>query len=339
MALWMLRGLFLAIAFGAGISMVTRPGEVQNEYTYATMLIIGAVGLVAVDVLIRRKSIEVISCVYFGIAIGMFLTYVIGVAIDPILTYSNVENKEQYRGILSLVLFISLCYICISFLLQTRHDFRFVIPYVEFSKEFKGIRPLVLDTSVIIDGRIAEMVSTNLFDGQLIVPQFVISELQSIADSSDKMKRTRGRRGLDILRQLQGDKSVDVVIHLRETEEMQSQPVDMKLVLLAQELNGKVVTGDFNLNKVADLNGVPVINLNEIANTLKPVYLPGENLEIRVVKVGEGDQQGVGYLDDGTMIVVEGARDHINETVRCSVTSVLQTSAGRMIFTAFEEVR
>ena len=220
----------------------------------------------------------------------MFLTYVIGVAIDPILTYSNVDNKEQYRGILSLVLFISLCYICISFLLQTRHDFRFVIPYVEFSKEFKGIRPLVLDTSVIIDGRIAEMVSTNLFDGQLIVPQFVISELQSIADSSDKMKRTRGRRGLDILRQLQGDKSVDVVIHLRETEEMQSQPVDMKLVLLAQELNGKVVTGDFNLNKVADLNGVPVINLNEIANTLKPVYLPGENLEIRVVKVGEGDQ-------------------------------------------------
>ncbi|GAF91780.1 unnamed protein product, partial [marine sediment metagenome] len=185
------------------------------------------------------------------------------------------------------------------------------IPYVEFAKEVKGLKPLVLDTSVVIDGRVADLVETKVLDNQLIMPRFVIGELQGIADSSDKLRRGRGRRGLDILNRLKNDASVDLVVYDRELPEFAGQPVDMKLVLLAKHLEGKVVTNDYNLNKVAKLHGVGVINLNDIANSLKPVYLPGENFNVRVIKAGEEAGQGIGYLDDGTMIVIEGGRDHI----------------------------
>jgi len=231
-----------------------------------------------------------------------------------------------------LILGMCLCYICTSLLLQTKDDFRFIIPYVEFAKEVKGLKPYILDTSVIIDGRIADVVETNIIDAQLLMPRFVLSELQGIADSSDKLRRARGRRGLDILNKLRSSSHVDLKIHDQEFPEMAGQPVDMKLVLLAKHLDGKVVTGDFNLNKVAKIHNVQVINLNDIANALKPVFLPGENIEVRVVKAGEEAGQGVGYLDDGTMIVVEGGREHIGKVVKVAVTSVLQTSAGRMIF-------
>jgi uncharacterized protein YacL len=188
----------------------------------------------------------------------------------------------------------------------------------------------------VIDGRIADIIETGIIDNQLIMPRFVLSELQGIADSSDKMRRSRGRRGLDVLDKLRNNDDIDFKIYDRELPEMQGQPVDMKLLLLAKHLEGKVVTGDFNLNKVAKLQNVPVINLNEIANSLKPVFLPGEVVKIKVVKVGEGADQGVGYLDDGTMIVIEGGRDHIGADVNITVTSMLQTSAGRMVFGKFE---
>jgi uncharacterized protein YacL len=168
------------------------------------------------------------------------------------------------------------------------------------------------------------------------MPRFVLQELQAIADSGDKLRRARGRRGLDILNRLRNTENVDLKIYDRELPEMDGQPVDMKLVLLAKHLEGKIVTGDYNLNKVARLHNVVVINLNDIANSLKPVCLPGENLNVRIVKPGEEMGQGVGYLDDGTMIVVEGGRDHIGKEVKISVTSVLQTSAGRMIFGKFQ---
>ena len=161
----------------------------------------------------------------------------------------------------NLLLAIPLCYICTSFLLQTRNDFRFIIPYVEFSKEIKGNKPLILDTSVVIDGRIADLVDTNIFDSQLVMPKFVLAELQNIADSSDKMRRTRGRRGLDILKQLQANTEVDLLIDERESDDMKDQPVDAKLVMLAKQLNGKVVTGDYNLNKIATLQDLSLIHI------------------------------------------------------------------------------
>jgi uncharacterized protein YacL len=230
-----------------------------------------------------------------------------------------------------------ICYSLVSFLLQTRGNFRFIIPYVEFVKEVKGRKPYVLDTSVIIDGRVADVVEAKLFDSQLVIPRFVIAELQGIADSSDKLRRSRGRRGLDILNRLRANTDVEIDIFDRELPEYQGHPVDLKLVLLAKHLEGKVVTNDFNLNKVARLHGVEVINLNQIANALKPVYLPGEKLDVLIVKAGEEPGQGVGYLDDGTMIVVEAGRDHVHDNVIITVTSVLQTSAGRMIFGRFEQ--
>jgi uncharacterized protein YacL len=207
---------------------------------------------------------------------------------------------------------------------------------VEFSKEVKGFKPFVLDTSVIIDGRIADLVETKIFDNQLIMPRCVLAELQAIADSSDRLKRGRGRRGLDILNRLRANKDVDFQMYDLELPEFAGQPVDMKLVLLAKHLEGKIITNDYNLNKVAQIHGVGVVNLNDLANALKPTFLPGEALDVRIVKPGEEPGQGVGYLDDGTMVVVEAGRDQIGRSVRVAVTSVLQTSAGRMVFGRFE---
>ena len=236
---------------------------------------------------------------------------------------------------IQLVTGLILVYVCTSVLLQTKDDFRFLIPYVEFVREVKGFKPLILDTSVVIDGRIADLVATGVFDNQLILPRFALTELQAVADSGDKLKRTRGRRGLDILNRLRSDESVDLHIFDRDLPELEGQTVDLKLVLLAKHLEGKVVTGDFNLNKVAKLHNVPVINLNEISNALRPVYLPDERFLIRVIKPGEGPEQGIGYLDDGTMVVVEGGRNRIGQELNVRVTSTLQTNAGKMIFAKY----
>lgn len=337
MGLWILRFVFVIAAFGVGYSVVTTESEInfeQREWV-VVLTVACAIVVIGIDVFVPRKRIEVISCVYFGVVVGLFLTYVVGMVIEPLLLNDNLK-PNRYYNLIQLMIGVALCYSCISLLIQTRDDFRFIIPYVEFSKEIKGIKPYILDTSVVIDGRIADLVETNVFDNQLVMPRFVLGELQGIADSSDKLRRTRGRRGLDILNRLRNNDDVDLKIYDRDLPEFAGQPVDMKLVLLAKHLEGKVVTGDYNLNKVARLQNVDVVNLNDIANSLKPLFLPGEKFSVRLVKPGEGSAQGIGYLDDGTMIVVEGGREHIHETVSVSVTSVLQKSAGRMIFGAYE---
>jgi uncharacterized protein YacL len=188
----------------------------------------------------------------------------------------------------------------------------------------------LLDTSVIIDGRIADLVQTGFLDGVLIIPSFVLEELQHIADSSDVLKRNRGRRGLDVLNRIQ--KELKVKVQITEIDFDDIQEVDSKLVRLAKQMHGKVVTNDFNLNKVCELQGVAVLNINDLANALKPIVLPGEELNVQVIKDGKEYNQGVAYLDDGTMIVIEGGREHIGGKCDVLVTSVLQTSAGRMIF-------
>jgi len=188
----------------------------------------------------------------------------------------------------------------------------------------------ILDTSVIIDGRIADICKTGFIEGILVIPEFVLEELQHIADSSDLLKRNRGRRGLDILNKIQKELDVKVLIYEGDFEEISE--VDSKLVKLAKLLKGKVITNDFNLNKVCELQGVSVLNINDLANAVKPVVLPGEEILVQVIKDGKEHGQGVAYLDDGTMIVVEGGRDFIGSTLDVMVTSVLQTSAGRMIF-------
>ncbi|MBI2688907.1 MAG: TRAM domain-containing protein [Acidobacteria bacterium] len=193
----------------------------------------------------------------------------------------------------------------------------------------------ILDTSVIIDGRIADLVETGFLDGILVIPQFVLRELQLVADSADSMKRNRGRRGLDILQKIQ--KNPDLQVRIVEEDFPQVREVDMKLIELAKLYNCKVVTNDFNLNKVATLHGVEVLNINELANALKPVVLPGETMKVFILKEGKEFNQGVAYLDDGTMVVVDNAKKLISKTVEITVTSVLQTTAGKMIFGRYDD--
>ena len=335
MALIVLRALFVLVAAGLSVTLFgpEATGGGSEPLRVLGGMVALAVGLIALDMFIPIKRIDTITAIYFGLLVGLLLTYVLGLALTPYFQNSPLE-KRAVQAVLGLVV----CYTCTSFLLQTKDDFRFIIPYVEFAREVKGLKPYVLDTSVIIDGRIADVVDTNVLDNQLILPRFALAELQNIADSNDKLRRSRGRRGLDILNRLRNHANVDLTIYERELPEMANQPVDMKLVLLARHLEGKLVTGDYNLNKVARLHSVPVINLNDLANALKPVFLPGEHVDVKIVKPGEEDGQGVGYLEDGTMIVVEGGRPHVNASVRIEVTSVLQTSAGRMIFGKFERL-
>ncbi|MEX2118757.1 MAG: PIN domain-containing protein [Pirellulales bacterium] len=334
MALIVLRCIFFMVAIGLGAFLI-QSDAMPREPAWVPWAVLGGIlllsaAVVALDILVPRKQLDIISSVYFGLVVGLFLAYVVHLALTPL------PMDPWGRSGLNLVIALVLCYTCISLLMQTRNDFRFIIPYVEFSKEVKGLKPYVLDTSVVIDGRIADVVETKVLDSQLIMPRFVLSELQAIADSSDRLRRSRGRRGLDILNRLRSNSAVDMEIYDRNLPEFEGQPVDLKLVMLAKHLEGKVVTNDYNLNKVARLHGVDVINLNDLANALKPVFLPGESLEVYIVKPGEEAGQGVGYLDDGTMIVVEGGREYIGKTVRIAVTSVLQTSAGRMIFGRYD---
>jgi uncharacterized protein YacL len=333
MLLWILRGCFGIIIIGMATGFLTFTSDgtlpLPNIITFAAILLIG-VGAVAIDLIVRNKHITTISALYFGLLAGFLLGQLFSIALRPLL-----EGNVPERFLSQLPFFTTLvcCFVSISILLQTQDEFRFIIPYVEFAKQVKGGRPLVLDTSVIIDGRIADICDTRIIDTKLVVPRFVLQELQSIADSSDKLKRNRGRRGLDMLKRMQSNPKVELQMHEANLPEYRDvHKVDERLVVLAKVLGARVVTNDFNLNKIAQLQGVEVINLNEIANALKSVALPGETLTVRLVKQGDQFGQGVGYLDDGTMVVVEQGRSLIGQEVAILVTSVLQTPAGRMVF-------
>lgn len=346
MALIVLRSVFVMVAIGLVVGIITSGVLPTDMPSWLPWLIFAGVmalaaGVIVGDIFTPRKKLDTISAVYFGLIVGLFLAYVAGLAISPLFPSrpGGDWQADRIKDLVQTVFAAVLCYMCISFLLQTKDDFRFVIPYVEFSKEVKGRRPYILDTSVVIDGRIADVVEADVLDSQLIMPRFVITELQAVADSSDRLRRSRGRRGLDILNKLRTNPKVDLEIYDRDLPEFAGQNVDLRLVSLAKHLEGKLVTNDYNLNKVARLHGVGVINLNDLANALKPVFLPGEHLEVRIVKPGEEPGQGVGYLDDGTMVVVEAGRDHVGESINVAVTSVLQTSAGRMVFGRLETAR
>jgi uncharacterized protein YacL len=337
MLLFIIRMLYIMVSAGAVLAWVfsdDAPGffKAHQFIAFAGCLLI-PLAFLLIDILIPRKRVEIMSAIYFGLLIGVLLAYLLNLALEPVfVTEDPFGNPDpaRYRIGARLMTIIVLPYICISFLLQTKDQFRFVIPYVEFQRELKGARPLVLDSSALIDGRIADVVDTNMLDGQILVPQFILQEVQDIADSHDKVRRSRGRRGLDVLRKLQQDPKVDVKVH--ETEAVKGKSVDQRLIEITREFNGRLVTNDLNLNKLAGVQGVSVVNLNDVANALKPRFLPGEQVRIRVVKEGEGAGQGVGYLDDGTMVVVEQGNRQIGNEVDTVVTSVLQNSAGRMLF-------
>ncbi len=340
MLLLIIRVAYLLICAGAIASFTLNtntgaPKIVRDNPVPAFILLIAiSQSVVIVDLLVRKKRIEVVSAIYFGLLVGVLLSYLLTQALNPLFAMNELFGTQGggYRtGAIMLSLLI-LPYLCISFLLQTKDDFRFVIPYVEFSRELKGGRPLVIDSSALIDGRIADVVETRILDAEMVVPKFIIQEVQDIADSHDKLRRSRGRRGLDVLRALQQDPKVDIHVHESDSIPAKGRSVDQRIVDLAKQLNGRVLTNDFNLNKVASVQGVEVVNLNDVSNALKPRYIPGEHIRIKLIKEGESPGQGVGYLDDGTRVVCENGGNEISKQIDLVVTSVLQNSAGRMIF-------
>jgi len=336
MLLWLLRGfygiLILGLATSALIVLSDRGYHLSGIAALAGILALGVL-IVVLDVSIRNKQITTISAVYFGLLLGFLLGSFFWTALEPLVHATTGDLHPGIALVMRFLIAVVCCYVTVSTLLQTKDEFRFIIPYVEFSKQMKGGRPLVLDTSVIIDGRIADICETRIIDTKLIVPRFVLQELQHIADSSDKLKRNRGRRGLDMLKKMQSSTKVELEVHEANVPELRDvYKVDERLVVLAKVLGARVVTNDFNLNKIAQLQGVEVINLNEVANALKSVALPGEGMTVRIVKPGDQPGQGVGYLEDGTMVVVEQGRSHLGQEVAIAVTSVLQNPAGRMIF-------
>ncbi len=338
------RIVYLAICAGAIATYTLGQGAAaprlvkDNPVVSFILLMLATQAIVVADMLFRKKRIEVLSAVYFGLLIGVLLSYLLNQALNPLFSMPQLfgGETEQFKGGAAMLGLLMLPYLCISFLLQTKDDFRFVIPYVEFSRELKGGRPLILDSSALIDGRIADVVDTRIIDAEMVVPQFIIQEVQDIADSHDKLRRSRGRRGLDVLRKLQQDPKVDIRVHESDQTGPVRTSVDQRIVDLAKQLSGRVITNDFNLNKVAGVQGVEVVNLNDVANALKPRFIPGEHVQIRLIKAGESPGQGVGYLDDGTMVVCENGASDIGADVDITVTSVLQNSAGRMIFGRIE---
>ena len=273
-------------------------------------------------------------------SIGLVIGFVIAFLISQIINEIQILRAMNLNVVISLVLYLFFGAVGVTVGRRLNSDLGKPLfssitskePTAKSKAKNAGASPKILDTSVIIDGRIADILKTGFIEGNIIIPDFVLVELRHIADSSDSLKRNRGRRGLDILNRIQSDYGIEIYDTTAEKSLEEIPEVDVKLLKLAQIMKGMVVTNDFNLNKVATITGIGVLNINELANTLKPVVLPGEEMQVFLVKEGKENNQGVGYLDDGTMIVVEDGKKFIGQTINVAVTSVLQTSAGRMIF-------
>ena len=291
--------------------------------------LIGSSFIVVLEVIMRRHSIRNLSTAVFGLIFGFFMSWILTSVLKLIPMSIEIFSSLQ------IILILVFCYLGMVIAMRGKDEFNLIVPYVKFVRQDEHEDVILLDTSVIIDGRIADILQTKFVEGRIVIPRFVLRELQQIADSSDSLKRNRGRRGLDILNKIQKDSNLNVRINEEDFPDIKD--VDAKLVKLGQLVGGKVVTNDFNLNKIAELQGVTVLNINELANALRPVVLPGETMEVRISKEGKEYNQGVGYLDDGTMVVVDNTRHMIGQEIKVIITSVLQTSAGRMIFAKFEE--
>ena len=320
--------VILCTIVGRQFGLETRIGGIGAGTLGALAGLLGASALIGLEFALKNVSSRGLSAAVFGLLFGLILSQLI------IASIGFIPLKPVAMSALKAVVTAVFCYLGMIIAMRGRDEFNVIIPYVKFTRQDEREDIILLDTSVIIDGRIADISQTRFIEGRFVIPRFVLKELQQVADSQDPIKRNRGRRGLDILGRLQKTQHVDVKINEEDFSEIAE--VDAKLVKLAKILGAKVLTNDYNLNKVAELQGVRVLNINELANALKPVVLPGEVLEIRIIKEGNEYNQGVAYLDDGTMVVVESGRNLIGQGCRVMVTSVLQTAAGRMIFAKLE---
>ncbi len=323
-----IRIIFILCCAAVGWSMQIQSFlDVQLPYGAWISAFIGAIVgslIVLIDIFFKQYTVRNILAVIAGLAFGL-LTHKLFMMV---VAYANfTPDVNRTFAIVSAILF---SYLGIITILRGQDEFSLMIPFVHLDSKGPGEEMILLDTSVIIDGRIADIANTHFLSSKLILPRFVLKELQLIADSSDPLKRNRGRRGLDVLNSIQSNPNIKVKIHELDFPEFNT--VDAKLVKMGQVLQAKVFTNDYNLNKVAELQGVKVLNINDLANALKPVVMPGEEMEIKILKEGKEHEQGVAYLDDGTMVVVDNGKRRLGHTVKVTITSVLQTQAGRMIF-------
>jgi uncharacterized protein YacL len=329
MALWVIRVLFLALCTVAGYAI----SQVHSDFVripYSALLGM-AVGfgfgglLVAIDEMLKGFYLRAFSATTFGLLLGAAVAQLI----DHSGLFENVEDKQ--RWIIRLCLFLSFSYIGIVLAMRSnKEDFSLIIPYVRFAPQNKPDNLLLLDTSAIIDGRIADLIEANFVEGLIVVPRFILKELQQIADSHDPLKRARGRRGLEMLNRIQRNTRNEVKIHDGDFPE--EPEVDAKLVRLARNLQAKLYTNDYNLGKIAELQSVNYVNLHDLAKSMRVSLLPGEALSLRIVREGKDKGQGVGYLPDGTMVVVNHAQSSVGQQVEAEVQSTLQTGAGVIVF-------
>jgi uncharacterized protein YacL len=326
MSLWVIRSFFLLLCTVSGYAVSQYRPEVINGGLYGLGIgfSLGSL-LIGLDQLLKGFSLRAFSAATFGLCLGTVVAWMID------RTGLFIFADEKTRWLIRLGLFLAFGYLGMILAIRSnKEDFSLLIPYIRFRSENKPDAILVLDTSVIIDGRIADLIEGRFVEGIFVVPKFVLHELQFVADSADATRRSRGRRGLEMLNRIRQNSRSEVRIH--EMDFSEEKAVDAKLIKLTRALEGKLFTNDYNLGKIAELQSVPYVNLNDLAAALKPTLLPGDVMGLRVVREGKDKGQGIGYLNDGTMIVVNGAQAQIGQQVQVQIQSLLQTGAGVIAF-------
>jgi uncharacterized protein YacL len=326
MSLWVIRVflLILCILGGYAVSQV-QPSLIETG-TYGVLIGFGLGGLlIAIDEMLKGFSLRAFSAATFGLVLGSLIAWMVDRS--ELFTYAD----EKTRWLIRLCLFVSFSYIGMVLAMRSnKEDFSLIIPYVKFMAQNPPPNVILLDTSAVIDGRVADLIEANFVEGSLVIPRFVLKELQNIADSNDPIRRARGRRGLETLSRIQKISKAEVKFH--EGDYPEEATVDGKLIRLARAMGAKLYTNDYNLGKVAELQSVPFLNLNALAQAMKTALVAGETLQLRVVREGKDKGQGVGYLNDGTMVVINNGNSLIGQQAEVQVQSVLQTGAGVIVF-------
>ncbi|MBI3828890.1 MAG: PIN/TRAM domain-containing protein [Planctomycetes bacterium] len=323
-----IRALFVLLAFFVGLGIQNAfQQEVPQEMWFPLLMAALAACLVAVEIVFQKKYLAGLVAIFFGLILGLVATFITTLLLAFLLPPAY--YSEFIRPLVP-VISLFLCYLAVTIVFQTRDRLRFVVPYMAFSNLGRKRGGLLLDTSVFVDGRILDLCHSSLISDELIVPSYVLKELQALSDSEESIKRARGRRGLDVLGKLRGN--TRMILRIEEADYPELSSVDAKLVRMARERDAIVLTGDLNLAKVARVEGVETILLQELAVALRPIVTPGDRLTVHVLRPGEERDQGVGYLEDGTMVVVEAGRGVVGRDVQVEVQRLLTTHTGRIVF-------
>lgn len=326
-----IRMVFVALCAAGGwlVCYTIREWDSYRLLAAAIGLLIGVL-VVLVDVLLKGFSLRGLSAITFGLAVGSLIAYLVGAS--PLFS----AGEDQIIYLSRLALFVISTYLCTVIALRGKDEFNLVIPYVRFVPHDVDVPLVVVDTSVLIDGRIARLCESGFMSSAIIIPRFVLDELQRVADSPDPHKQARGRRGLEVLGELRKIKNLE--IRVAESEVSKQQHIDAKLVFLAHSMRAKLMTTDFNLAKMAEFQGVPWLNLNQLSKALRPELVLGESVEVELVKAGKEEGQAVGFLEDGSMVVVNSARNHLGKRVHAEIISVLPTGGGKMVFARLQSL-